>query len=58
MKMKDQYNIRKLIELPVHLVLADQFKEFNDNVMMNLEWHMAMIKAISFRSIYGMKSMF
>ena len=48
-KMKDQYNIRKLEELPMHLVRADMFTEFNDSIMMNLEWHLAKSKAFSFR---------
>ena len=43
------FNLRKLEELPRHLLQAGMYLQFEKEVMFNLEWHFAKIRAFSLR---------
>ena len=49
LKTGNEYNMRKLLELPVQLMEAGMTSEFERNVIMSLEWHFAKLKAFSYR---------
>ena len=44
----DNYNMRKLEELPRQLLQAEMYQEFEKEVIFNLDWHFAKMKALSF----------
>ena len=48
---ENQYNLRKLEELPRQLILADMPAEFEECVVMNLDWHLAKLRALSYRDL-------
>ena len=43
------YNVRKFMELPVHLVEAGMLQELKDHVLCNVPWLVAKITSTSFR---------
>ena len=48
LKFGTHYNLRKLMELPIHLVRA-KMDEIKTHVLCNVEWLMAKFSATSFR---------
>ena len=43
------YNLRKMMELPHHLVAADMLTELKEHVLCNIDWLLAKLKATSYR---------
>ncbi|EDO31117.1 predicted protein, partial [Nematostella vectensis] len=48
---KEIFNLRKLSELPYHLVHSKQFNALSQEVLFNFEWIMAKVKAQSLNSV-------
>ena len=48
LKIQDSYNVRKLQELPEHLVRAEMVTEVQEVMFYSLEWLMAKLKGTSF----------
>ena len=48
---KDVYNIRKLSELPYHLIRAEKFEDLDDEILFNFEWINAKIKGQSLSDV-------
>ena len=48
LKRGETYNMRKLEELPWQLVKAGMFNVFQQEIVLNLDWHLAKMNAFSF----------
>lgn len=47
------YNIRKLSELPYHLIRAEKFEDLDDEILFNFEWINAKIRGQSLSDVLG-----
>lgn len=49
---KRRYNLRKLVELPFHLMQSGRFTELAANVLFNYQWILATINSIGLQSLF------
>lgn len=50
-EVQDKYNLRKLMELPQHLIQSQRLQDLRDVVLYNYEWYIAKIKAFSLQEL-------
>ena len=49
LKFESEWNVRKLMELPEHIIKCGDLQVLKDEVLCNLHWLLAKLKATSYR---------
>ena len=51
LRFESEWNVRKMMELPLHMVKCGDLQALKDEVLFNLEWLLAKLKATSYRYV-------